>query len=58
MHDLRPGAFDVFAANQLMHGRAGSIDRIEDHKVAITVTATFETDNGERMTGSLEINGR
>lgn len=46
MHDLRSCAFDVLSANQLMHGRTGSINGVEDYKVAVALTATFETDDG------------
>ena len=29
-----------------MHGRTGSINGVEDYKVAVALTATFETDDG------------
>lgn len=55
MHDLRPCALDVSPTNQLMHGWTCCIDRVKNYKVAIAVTAAFETDDSDRMTRSLEI---
>lgn len=58
MHDFWPSTLDILPTNQLMHGWTGSVYRVEDYKVAVAVTTTFEPDDSKRVTGALEIDGR
>lgn len=57
VENLWSGSLDAFTAEQPMHGRARRVHGIKDDKVACTVASTFEADNGEGMSGLLEIDG-
>ena len=56
-HLLSSGS-DVLSAKQLMHSRACGVHGIQDDEVASTIAAAFETNDGDRMTGLLQINRR
>ena len=48
---------DILPAQQLMHRRARGVHGIEDDEATSTVAAAFKTNNGDRMTGLLKIDG-
>jgi hypothetical protein len=58
IQNFRSSGPDVLPSEQLMHGRAGEIHGIKDDEVASAIEMTFETDNGNRMAGLLEIDWR
>ena len=48
-------SFDVFASEQLMHGRAGRVHGIKDNQVACAIVVTLKPNNSERVAGLLEV---
>lgn len=39
-----------------MHCGTGTVNGVEHNKIATAITAAFEPDNGDRMTGLLKVN--